>query len=96
MDDETRNTLALIERESMRLSLESKGRQLVYLAIDFLEVDEMGEVKRLLGLIDTRYFEDYLPQHIVDDTDLRNGVARLIEVLGLQFWLFSRSSAAAA
>jgi hypothetical protein len=95
MDDETKGTLALIEREAMNLELESKGRQLVFLAFDFLEVENFGEVRRLLRLIDTDYFMDYMPQHLVGDQAYSNAVARLIEVLGVEFWLFSRSCAAA-
>lgn len=95
MDDETLRTLKLIESESMDLELESKGRQLVFLANDYLEVENLVEVRRLLRLIGTKYFIDYMPQHLVGDQGFSNAVARLVEVLGVDFWLFSRSSAAA-
>jgi hypothetical protein len=96
MDSETKATLKLIEQESMQLELESRGRQLVYLARDYLEDEDLFEVRRLLRLVEASYFTDFMHQHIADDGGYAKAIAHLVEVLGHDFWLFASTAIATA
>ncbi len=85
MTEHKRATLALIEEAAIRCKLADRGRALLLIVVDHVDDDGLVEALRVLRLIPIDYFTEHLPHDISDET-IGAATARLIEVLGLDFW----------
>lgn len=93
MDDEKRESLYLIIELAVQLPVEDCGLQLIHVVREFVDDDDVMEARRVMRLIPSEYFSDYMHTQALQDSIVRDDVARLIETLGYGFWLLAREPA---
>lgn len=95
MDGARRRTLALIEATVGVLSLRDRGRQLMLVARDFVDDDDLVEATRVLRSVDIAFYDD-LPTYAAADEDLRLAIASFIEALGMDWILLAQPASASS
>lgn len=88
MDSVKKRTLDLIEASVGELSVRGRGRQLLLVARDYAEEDELVEVRRILRTVEDKFYE-MLPEVAASDFDVRMAIATFIEKLGMDWILWA-------
>ncbi len=80
----------MIETLSKSLSVIDRGNQLIHVVRDYLEDGQNDEAIRVLGQIDTEYFEIHMYEEASKHSLLADSIADIIEILGLGFSVLAR------
>lgn len=91
MDEVYRATLKLIEAESAGCQCRMHQRQLLLVAKDYVDADELGEARRVLQLIGDAFYDE-LPSLAVSDEALSEAVAVFVDIMGLGWEALARPS----
>lgn len=93
MDSTRRSTLDLIELAAADVSIAERGRQLLHVVRDYVDDGDIVRAREVLCKIEPVYYEEYMYLQVIEDSLLGEAVARLVEVLGHDFWMFGRPAA---
>lgn len=89
MDSIKKSTLLLIEKACSTIKSMEQGRQLLLVAYDYLEDNDLESCKRILSKISYQYYKEEIVLEIQNDKDFANKIAQLMEVFGVDLDLFA-------
>ncbi len=93
MDPEFKRTLDLIEEVAETLPEPDRGKQLLYVAKDYVVDGDLRHARDVLARIPSGYYDKHLPLQTTSDSLFADAVAILIDAFGLDLSLWSSSAA---
>lgn len=96
MDDVKRRTLGLIEGLTKQLPHEDAQVQLIMLAVDYVEDQDMAKAKDVMAKLDPAYLRGaFFVRRVENDAGLLRALILLVETFGEDLGVYARRGGAA-